>query len=634
MARSGDYWGTENLNRIASTFDAQWYLETYGTAYKELKRENESPLDFYLRIGGRMGHDPHEGFSELFFRTTNPKVYNRLIKNDKEFGYLIYPSKFRSLLSRPKIPTPAQCLHWRALMLAIDQNFVASKYLIDGKKYISPLDFYVQCSRDMPISPTPHFSEESYRKAYPDVDAVVQKGDMISGFHHFVLYGVSEGRNFVSVAAFEKEKEDSKRLEREHPGTMQKTRQLEQRVPGLSHAIEIDYVLQLDFLMEAITIEKRGAGKGYLVFVPYFVPEIFFGGYLAFFKFLKIVKRLQQGELKLVLVRKNQTRAHFETNLEIVRKEAPDLAELFSSYHLLQESRRIEAGGDYGVISFCAETHFVASDAAKQLNVSPVFFIQDYEPDFHPAGTLKTFKQSAFDLPHVAVYNSRKLYEFFRDYASVKPVSDPHYKYATFENVIKPMPWDWNTFQAVHQVKDKKRLVIYARPESLGTRNEFAIIIHAIKKAIAQGYLDSETWVFQGIGSMLPRLPVQLAAGCEIEMIAKMPLREYEEYLLLGDVGISLISTPHPGIIHFQMASYGLASVTYQTPGRSAAWLKSQSDNLIPSDMTIDGLCDAIRQAVELSSDLQRRYANAVKSKSHTDTSDLENAAKFIIDHA
>ena len=346
------------------------------------------------------------------------------------------------------------------------------------------------------------------------------------------------------------------------------------------------------------------------------------------------MKRLQQGELKLVLVRQDQTRGQFETNLEIIRKESPDIAELFSSYHILQESRRIEVEGDYGVISFCAETHFVASDAARQLNVLPVFFVQDYEPDFHPASTLKTFKLSAFDLPHLGIYNSRKLYEFFRDHTALSPVSDPHYKYATFENVIKPMPWDWDTFQARHQSKDKKRLIIYARPESLGARNEFGIIVHAIKKAIAQGILDKENWAFQGIGSMLPRLPVPLGAGCEIEMIAKMPLREYEEFLLLGDVGISLISTPHPGIIHFQMANFGLASVTYQTPGRSAGWLKSQSDNLIPSVMTIDGLCNAIRQAVELSQDLQRRYANAVKSQNHTDTSDLETAAKFMIDHA
>jgi len=634
MSRSGDYWGGKNLSRIASTFDAQWYLATYGAEFKELKRENETPLDFYLRIGGRMGHDPHARFSELFFRTLNPKVYSRLIENDKEFGYLIYPGEFQRLFSRFKIPTPGQCQHWRVLMLAIDQNFVASKYSIDQKKYISPLDYYVQRSPSTPISPSPDFSEESYRRTYPDVNAAIQRGDMISGFHHFVHYGVNEGRDFRSVAAFEKEKEDSERLERKHPGIMQAALQLEKRVLGLSNAIEIAYVSQLEFLMEAITIEKRGAGKGYLVFVPYFIQEIFFGGYLAFFKFLKIVKQLQQGELKLVLVNKEQTRGHFETNTEIIRKESPDIAELFSSYHLLQESRCIEVNGDYGVISFCAETHFVASYAAKQLNVSPVFFVQDYEPDFHPASTLRTFKQSAFNLPHVGIYNSRKLYEFFRDYTAVSPVSDPHYKYATFENVIKPMPWDWDTFQARHDAKDKKRLIIYARPESLGARNEFAIIVLAIKKAIAQGYLDSETWVFQGIGSMLPRSPVPLGAGCEIEMMARMPLPEYEECLLLGDVGISLISTPHPGIIHFQMANFGLASVTYQTLGRPADWLKSQSDNLIPSAMTIDGLCDAIRRAVELSSDLQARYANALKSQSHTGISDLEAAAKFMLDHA
>ena len=302
MSRTGDYWGAKNLSRIASTFDAQWYLETYGTVFKELKRENETPLDFYLRIGGRMGHDPHAGFSELFFRTLNPKVYSRLLKHNTEFGYLIYPGQFQRLFSRFRIPSPAQCEHWRALMLAIEPNFVASKYSIDEKKYISPLDYYVQRSRSTPISPSPGFSEESYRKLYPDVDAAVQRGDLISGFHHFVFYGRNEGREVRSVAEFEREEIEAETLERRHPGTMKATLRLDQRVPGLSNAIETAYVQQLEFLMDPVTIEKRGAGKGYLVFVPYFVSELFFGGYLAFFKFLKVVKRLQQGELKLVVV--------------------------------------------------------------------------------------------------------------------------------------------------------------------------------------------------------------------------------------------------------------------------------------------------------------------------------------------
>ena len=275
MSRSSRCWGARNLNKIASTFDAQWYLQTYGNAFKKLKRENEDPLDFYLRIGGRMGHDPHAGFSEIFFRTLNPRVYNRLIKNREEFGYLICPGKLQELLSKFKFATPAQSERWRALMLAIDQNFVASKYVIDEKKYISPLDYYVRCSRDTPISANSDFSEESYRRAYPDVNDAIRRGDLVSGFHHFVLHGVNEGRDFRSVAAFKKEKQESETLEHKYPGITQASRQLEQRVLGLSNAIEIVYVSQLEFLMDAITIEKRGTDKGYLVFVPILSPRSF-----------------------------------------------------------------------------------------------------------------------------------------------------------------------------------------------------------------------------------------------------------------------------------------------------------------------------------------------------------------------
>ena len=235
-----------------------------------------------------------------------------------------------------------------------------------------------------------------------------------------------------------------------------------------------------------------------------------------------------------------------EININRIDQSSPDLSGLFSSYHLLQKSRTIDVDGKYGVISFCAETHFVASDAARQLNVSPYFHIPDYEPDFSSAGSVKTFVRSSYDLPHRGLYNSRKLYEYFRDIAGVEQTRDAHYRYVTFENTIRPMPWDRQTFRERHLSKEKKRLIMYARPEPVGARNDFALIVVALRKALQRGYFDESRWSFHGIGAMTAFPALELSPQSKLEVVPKLPLKEYEEFLLQGDMGISVISTPHP----------------------------------------------------------------------------------------
>ena len=198
-----DYWTPANLEKIAATFDERWYAVTYWRDLRDLKLPGERPLDFYLRIGGRLGHDPHRTFSELFFRTFSAEVYARLRFAPKDFGYLLFVGASRDNISPRAIPTPAQCEHWRVLVVAVDRKFVAARYSIDEKEYVSTLDYYVRRSRHNPISPSHSFSEEYYRSANADVKAAILRGDLISGYHHFRIHGIKEGRQVLSVEDFE-----------------------------------------------------------------------------------------------------------------------------------------------------------------------------------------------------------------------------------------------------------------------------------------------------------------------------------------------------------------------------------------------------------------------------------------------
>ena len=390
---------------------------------------------------------------------------------------------------------------------------------------------------------------------------------------------------------------------------------MEKNIPGITAPLEFGYFEAFDYLTAPVVINRlAGDGRGFLVFVPHYFPEVFFGGYLAFFQFLVALREARGVQFKLVVIKQSNTATNLEKNILRVKESAPDVAELFSDFHPLVENRTIDVNGNYGVISFCTETHFLARSAADQLNVDPIFFVSEYEPDFHAPGSLKTFTRSTFDLPHIGLYNTRKLYEYFRDHTDIAQLRDPSYRFVSFENDIKRMPWDLATFRARHAADRRRHLIVYARPEPLGARNEFAIAMLALKRCIERGDFDETRWKFSGIGSLTQHAPRMLSERSRIDIIPKLPTQEYEDYILQGDIGISLISTPHPGIVHYQMANFGLATVTYAHAGRSPEWLRTQSKNLIPSAATIDGLCHAIGEAIEASADLEARYRNAVSS--------------------
>jgi hypothetical protein len=620
MWRKRDFWTKAALNRIAATFDEPWYSVMYRRDLEAHKKPEETPLDFYLRMGARIGHDPHATFSELYFRTANPRVFKHLLRHPKYFGYLLFLAGFREGKNgeeEPRTLRPLECENWRALTTALDREFIAANYVIDRKKYVSELDFYILCSRTQPISPSAAFSEERYRGMHADVEKDIREGRLISGYHQFVVLQIEQGKVADQLEGVDSDNAEMKR-------------RLEETIPGITRPIEFDVISELEYLTLPITIKRTGRrSQGFLIFIPYYIPELFFGGYHGFFELLRTLKHQNDADLKLVIVRKMPWDGDLEVNIKRIDQHMPEIAGIFSSYHLLQESRTIGVDGEYGVISFCAETHFVASDAARQLDVTPYFHVPDYEPDFNSAGSVSTFVRSAYDLPHRGLYNSRKLYEYFRDVASIEQTRDPGYRYVTFENSIKPMPWDRKTFRERHIGEERKRLIIYARPEPVGTRNDFALIIVALKRALQRGYFDESRWSFHGIGAMSAHPQVELSRQSSMEVIPKLPLLEYEEFLLQGDIGISVISTPHPGIIHFQMAAFGLTTITYAIEGRSPEWLKSQSKNIIPCRPSIDGLCEAIAQAVENSDDIDARYENAIRSHIPPYEAELKAAARF-----
>jgi beta-1,2-rhamnosyltransferase WsaF-like protein len=587
---------------LCAMFDAQWYYREYSTSIDKLRVKNETLLEFYIRTGARSGHDPHAEFSEILYRINNQDVYQYLLADVNAFGYLHY-LEYGQLEPGRSTPSKADIELARKICKQIDFNFIKKTHLIDFSKCISPLDYYYLRVKDLKISPSAFFSEEAYLQLNPDVSESVSHGNYRSGFAHYLDTLSTENRPSLTVQEY---------------GEMVRSRELDKRknmleasLPGVTELHASEFLKTADFYTTDISISVEQTSKrGMLVLVPNYLPEIIFGGYMAFFDFLIALKEKANIDFKLAIINGAPDNTQ-RWNIMRMRLDRPSVANLFSSIDYLSTDRVLHVPSSYAVISYCCETHYTAHLIAKKLRTLPFFFIQEYEPDFHASGDMHTFTKNAFFLPHIGIYNSKLLLRYFMEEVGMQLVLGESYRYCCLENFIDGIGISWEAFRERYQSRAVKRLIFYGRPEAHGTRNHFGTFILGLRLAIHRGYLGSDEWEFVSIGSLAYEGNFPIAEGYKLRMLSRLPYKEYVEFIRTGDVGVSFVSTAHAGIVHFQMANYGLTTITNTTKQRSAKWLSTVNGNLIGVNLSPDGIATGLKEAIDCSTDIETRFANA-----------------------
>jgi hypothetical protein len=156
-----------------------------------------------------------------------------------------------------------------------------------------------------------------------------------------------------------------------------------------------------------------------------------------------------------------------------------------------------------------------------------------------------------------------------------------------------------------------RRLLFYARPEPHAARNMFELGLLALQRAATEGnYQDG--WELRGIGSVGGRRRVRLGSGVELELLPRAAQDEYGRVLAEHDVGLALMYTPHPSLVPIEMASAGMLAVTNTFENKTAEALGAISPNLIAGPPTVDGVVQALGQAVGGVSDIARRVDGSV----------------------
>jgi hypothetical protein len=416
----------------------------------------------------------------------------------------------------------------------------------------------------------------------------VERGEYLSGFHHYLVVGSAQAR----MPSF-----DLKRA-------------LEGRLPGVTDPYLLRRSEELEKRIRTIHPELRERESPRVWFVLNTLnPDIAFGGYQATFELMKAVVR--SGREIGVIVTED---ALSDKEYFAYRKKDPELVAAILASPLINHRRRQESLAlhpDDVFVCYSVWDLWSTRDLVARTRRGKAYLVaQEYEPVFYDHASHRAMAVEGYALAHTPIFNSDLLRTYFEANrigvfaAGASPV--PGEDFHVFEHVPARLKAGR---KATSAGKQHRTLAFYARPESHASRNLFEIGLAALRRACQGGVFDAR-WRFVGLGSLQEPLRIELGGGHELQLIQKMSIEEYERFVSDIDVGLSLMYAPHPGLVHFEFAAAGAMVVTNTFENRPAELLAAMSANLVPCAPTIEAVQAAITTAAERAEDFEARRKN------------------------
>ncbi|MBC8386092.1 MAG: hypothetical protein H8E57_11300 [Candidatus Cloacimonetes bacterium] len=368
-------------------------------------------------------------------------------------------------------------------------------------------------------------------------------------------------------------------------------------------------IADAEFKIKPVEIHKLQSDgrKRVSVFISDIDFNHFFGGYIGMFNFAKLFH--ENGYKVRIIITNNNVIKLEQWRIKILKyKGLKDIFDIFDYESIFLRNKKYEFFENEELVATSWWTANVVESIRSQLNKTKfIYLIQDFEPLFYPSGAYYSLALASYSFPHSAVFSTKFILDYFRE-KSLGVFSRPNEEQEAiyFENAVvisKPS----NRMKK----RQTKKLLFYFRPEDHAARNMFEIGFLALKKAIMEGAFNEEKWEFWGIGSLLSdKTKIRITANHDLRIIHKLDLEEYKELLPEFDVGLSLMLSPHPSLVPFEMCSAGLNVVTNSYENKTEQALHDISKNFYVAAPTVDSIKDSISKAVKNVEQYEDRIAN------------------------
>ena len=592
-----------NARLLRAGFDASWYATFYG-----IHREpgEDSAFAHYLTVGAAAGFSPSAAFDEIAYRNAHPHVARAIARGEQPSGYhhhVVHGEHARHrTFAIPEAAHGSRAFPMHGeLAEAVRADFAPDWYvaaygdvaaMLRQGRIPSALWHYVTEGAAAGRSPNAWFDEHWYLRVYQDVANAKAAGTMPSGFVHFLRYGRAEGRRASPHAPT--------------PGGV--------LIGELTMPVGIDRLRDIERKLMPFNFRVYPAtGKRRVNFViPTLDRNLLFAGYIAAMNFAN--RLLDRGwSLRLLITEDADC-----TSARLRKQFANDplgtsLVNRAEVVNLARRTDELDITPDDSFIAYSMWSAHHADVFARAAGRRFVFFLQEYEPAFHSHDSLHALGEAMYRKPHFALFNS----EFLRRYFAIEKLGvfaageqaglcDS----VVFEHTLAiPRP----PRAAELRRAGPRRLLFYARPEAHASRNLFEIGVTALRAAVADNVLDGD-WVFEGVGSLGTQTSVALGRGRSLSVSPRLALDDYARALRGFDIGLSMQYTPHPGVVHFEMAASGVVVVTNTFSNRSREDLLRVSGNLVPVPPTPECVAGGIAEAALRCADIESRVLGATGS--------------------
>lgn len=394
--------------------------------------------------------------------------------------------------------------------------------------------------------------------------------------------------------------------ETSHPGLL-KAQALEKCYPGITQPIGLGNIVLLEEKISAppFVVDPQAPAR-VNVLLPQLDPLIMFGGYIACLQF--IAKIQSEGFKVRILLTESDRFDREAVNAKLASNPALQRAVAAAEVEdITQGTHKLVISPEDAFVGYSFWTCIKAHHLAKAIGKEFIFFLQEYEPIFHPHDSLYAIGSYVYRLPHKVIFNTELLADYFRSKKlgvfSRHEGEELEDRYVAFQHALTP-----TTPPSIEQLaqRETKRLLFYGRPEGHARRNVFEIGILGLKAAIANGVFDSD-WEFHGVGTLGPDYDVDLGHGRVMKLSGTLPQSDYGKALGEFDIGLSLMLAPHPSILPFEMASAGQIVVTNTYESRTCDVLRAISPNIEPCEADPFAIAEALETAVQRAKDSEAR---------------------------
>jgi hypothetical protein len=254
---------------------------------------------------------------------------------------------------------------------------------------------------------------------------------------------------------------------------------------------------------------------------------------------------------------------------------------------------------------------YLAHSIMQKLGNRPfLYLIQDYEANFYAANAWFALAERTYHLNYHALFSTAALEQFFvsRD---VGGLVSRQLKRIHFNNSCACSLPDRDAFFARGANGRKRMFAFYCRPAV--DRNMFELGALTLVESVGAGIFDPEQWDFRGIG--LGKCTIQLAKDLYLRQMPRMNLKDYLKSISEYDLGLTLMGSPHPSLVPFDLAGSGAVVVTNSFANKNQLYFSGLAPNVICREPHLDALMDGLAEAVARTEDLEARYDAALQMK-------------------